>query len=368
MTDYINNQFIAQAADYIRDLDWYKGSVLSRAGKMPSPIVANNQHYVQFDKLYALGANIKKSDDRAYPASVETEMASLLRKVKWFTGLVDWTELEHEDYLAGNAYEVENFKQKIDNVNYQRDQDLEKWFVGYNTTFTSDMDYDERWIPWMKLQSTASETPSNPGDMNDKVTNIAGTTGTTAVELDMTTVLTSTSTNMTMDFVNKTFGPIMRAFNIFADTNTGRRMVEWQDQFAGKAVYQCHIHPAVIPELHRAKIYDGEKILATTVAQDMAASGIEIVPNRQFTYALAEEAGGGQGKIQFGFTSNFDRNFKIAVANPMKWEADLEIPGVNTKWVKKYNERLLPFTMPYYDGTNWYKAFFAGYFTYMNDA
>jgi len=367
MTDYVNNRFIKQTADFIRDLEWWAGPVLGKAGKMPSPVIANNEQYVQFDKLYALGANIKKSDNRAYPQAVATEMKSLLRKTKWFTGLLEWNELEHEDYVAGNAYEVENTRVKIDNINYQRDEDLEKWFVGYGTTFPSDVDYDERWVPWMKLQSSASETPSNPADMNDKVTNIAGTTGTTAVELNMTTILTSTTTNMTMDFVNKTFGPIMQAFNIFKDTNNGRRMVEYRGQFAGSNMYQCHINPAAIPELHRAKIYDGEKLTTKTVAQDMNDMGIEIVPNRQFTYALAEEAGGSEGKIQFGFTANFERNFKIAVANNMKWEADLEIPGVNSKWVKKYNERLLPFTMPYYDGTNWYKAYFAGYFTYMND-
>jgi len=367
MTDYVNNRFIKQTAEWLQEAPWFKGQVMGKAGTMPAPALSNNEHYIQFDKLYALGANIKKSDMKAYPESVITAMKSLLRKAKWFNGLMEWTDAEHEDYVNGNSYEVENTRRKIDNINFQYDYDLEKWFVGYGSTFTSDVDYDERWIPWMCLKTTASSTPSDPGDMNDKVTNIAGTTGTTATELDMTTVLTSTSTNMTMDFARQTFGPIIRAFNKFEDSNNGRRMVDYQSAF-NIPRYQCHVHPDVVPELNSAPVYDGEKILPNySVADAMAKMGIEIIPNRQFSAALAEEAGGAEGKIQFGFTANFSQNFKIGFVQKMKWEADLEIPGRNSKWIKKMNSRLVPYTEPYYDGSKWYKAFFAGYFTFRND-
>ena len=49
------------------------------------------------------------------------------------------------------------------------------------------------------------------------------------------------------------------------------------------------------------------------------------------------------------------------------WEADKRIPGIKDKWVKLVTSRYVPYTHPYYDGTKWYKAFFHGYFFYMDD-
>ena len=371
MTDYTNNRFLKQIDKWIKDRDWYKGQVIKLAGKFPLGKIPNNQNYIQLDKLYALAALIKKSDEKEFPAQGITQMKSMLRKIKWFNGLISWTEEEYEDYTGGNSYEVERTKIKIDAVDYNYDVDLETWFVGYGTTFTSDVDYDERWTPWMKLQSTASETMSNPGDMNDKVTNMAGTTGTTATELDMTTKMTSTTTNQTIDFAEKTFGPWIRAFSLFKDSNTGRRMVHPRQSGPNPkstSRYQVHVAPELAEEFFKIKVFDGEKYLPRTLAQDMAEMSIQIVPNRQFTAAFAEEAGGSEGKCQFGFTSDFPDNFQIGIGKTMAWEADKRIPGVKDKWIKRMTSRLVPYTHPYWDGSSWYKAFGAGYFQFMNDA
>jgi hypothetical protein len=364
MTKYVNSRLIKHIPEYIKDKDWYRGKVIGKAGKFNLGDISHKQETIQLDKIYALGATIKKSDKRAFPSSVITDMASISRKLKWFDGIIEWTDLEHEDYIAGKDTAIEDTRVKVDNVDYQYDKDLESWFVGYGTTFTSDPDYDPLWVPWMKAASTSGSTADAPGDMNDKVTNIAGTTGTTATILDMTTVLTSTSTNMTMDFAHFTFQPVIDAFSDFEDANTGRRMV---DSVAADNInvldYQCHVKPSLARALKAAKLYDGEKIIGKTVAQDMNDMGIEIVPNREFSAALEED-----GTCQFGFTASFSDNFKRGVANKMKWDPDLEVPGRNSKWLKKMTSRLVPYTQPYFDGTNWYKAFFHGTFVYKNDA
>ena len=371
MTDYTNNRFLKQIDQWIIDRDWYKGQVIKKAGKFPLGTIPNNQEYIQLDKLYALGATIKKSDMKEFPAQGITEMKSMLRKLKWFNGLIAWTEEEYEDYVAGNSYEVQRTKVKLDAVDFTHDKDMESWFVGYGTTFTTDVDYDEQWIPWMKLQSTASETMSNPGDMNDKVTNIAGTTGTTATELDMTTKLTSTTTNQTIDFALKTFGPWIDAFSDFEDSNTGRHMAEPRadgENPVSSSTFQVHVAPKLARKFYQIKVFDGEKYLNRTIADDMHDMNIEIIPNRQFTALFVEEAGAGEGKCQFGFTSDFSDNFQIGIGDPMKWEADKRIPGIKDKWIKRMTSRYVPYTHPYWDGSSWYKAFGAGYFDYMDDA
>jgi hypothetical protein len=363
MTKYTNSRNIAHIDQFLKDKDWYAGQVISKAGSFPMPGLSNKQNTVQLDKLFALGTSIKKSDHREFPAGVITSMQSMTRKCKWFDGLIDWTDEEHEDYLAGDVEAVEDTRRKVDNVDYQYDKDLEKWLVGYGTTFTTDPDYDELWVPWMAAASTSGSSADAPADMNNKVTNIAGTTGTTATILDMTTVLTSTTTNMTIDFAKNTFQPIIDAFSDYEDVNNGRKMVEVGPDSEALAPFQCHVAPKLARAFKYSKVYDGEKVLGKSVAQDMADMGISIVPDRQFTAALTED-----GTCQFGFTANFAHNFQYGVINPMTWHADTEIPGINSKWVKKMTSRIVPFTYPYYDGTYWNKAFFHGYFAYKNDA
>jgi len=131
--------------------------------------------------------------------------------------------------------------------------------------------------------------------------------------------------------------------------------------------FQVHVKPALACKFHRIKVFDGEKYTTKTIAQDMADLGIAIVPNRQFSAVFAEEAGGGEGTCQFGFTADFNNNFKIGIAKKMAWEADKRIIGVKDKWIKRMTSRYVPYTHPFLDGTKWYKAFGHGYFQYMND-
>lgn len=364
MTSYTNSRYIEHVKEYLKDAPWFKGKVLANAGRLPMGQVSRKVKYIQFDKLYALGASIKKADEKEYPASVITDMQSLLRKLKWFNGLIDWTEADYEDLQNGDLDAIEDTAAKIDNVAYQYDYDVETWFVGYGVTFTADPDYDNMWIPWFAAASTSGSTASAPADMQPKVTNIAGTTGTTATVLDMATVLDSTATGMSVDFVTKTFQPIIDGFTQFVDSNTGRRMVDTQDSIRPAANFTVLMAPELIRRLENLHPYDGEKIVMTiTIKQQMEAIGINLVPCRLFTASMVED-----GVCYFGFVADFARNFKIGEANPMVWEADKEIPDINSKWVKLMNSRLVPFSMPYTDGTNWFKAFFHGSFTYRNDA
>jgi len=347
---------------------WWKGLVISHAGTFPLPKKYNNSPFIQFDTLYSLGASIKKSDLKEFPQAVKTAMKGLIRKLKWFTGLLSNTEYEHEDLLAGDAFSLQDMKTQIDAVAYQYDQDIEAWYVGYGTTFTDDPDYDERWVPWFKHVAVANATIGDPACMATLVTNNADVTGTTGTILDMNTILTSTATGMTIDFVRQTFQPIIRAFTLFKDTNNGRRMVHSTNFYKTTARFVFLAAPELIDELESVHPYDGEKILLNTnIKAEMEKKNITLVPCDDFTAALAEEAGGGQGTCQFGFVADFNRNFKIGVAQKVKWDEWKEIPKIVSDWVKKMSARHCAFTMPYWNGTYWFKAFFAGYFTYMND-
>lgn len=364
MTDYTNSRNLIHMKKWIKDAPWFRGKVIGKAGTFPLGEISNSQTHIQFDKLYSMGANIRKSDKDQYPESVTTEMKSLLRKLKYFNSLIELDDPDYQDFLAGDDYQRERVKSMIDNVAYQYDQDLEKWYVGYGTTFTDDPDYDDKWVPWFSAASTSGSTPSNPGDMNDKVTNKDGTTGTTATILDMGTVLTSTSTNQTIDFVRQTFQPIIRAFTSFKDSNNGRRMVRTNDSVNTTAKFSFLAAPELIQDLQIIRPYDGEKILTNTnIKAQMEALGIELIPCDDFTASLEED-----GTCQFGFVGDFKRNFKIGLADKMFWYAFKEIPNINSKWIKKMKSRHAPLSVPYRDGTNWYKAFFHGYFTYMNDS
>lgn len=370
MTDYTNNRFINHIKTFIKDKDWYAGQVIAKAGRFPLGKIPNNQEYIQLDKLYSLGATIKKSDKKDFPQAGITEMKSMLRKLKWFNSLVEWTEEQYEDYTGGEDYAVERTKVKIDAVDFAMDEDMEIWFVGYGTSFLTDPDYDERWIPWMQSKAVATSSLTDPADMQTLVTNTAGTTGTTDTILPMATILTSIAVNQTIDFARKTFGPAKRAMSLFKDSNTGRRMAEPHNKDAKKvanATYQVHMAPEACEELENIKVYDGEKYLDRSIADDCRAMGIELVSNRQFDADLIEHVAGTTGYIQFGMTCDFNSNFQIGIAQKIIWEADKRIPGIKDKWIKRVTSRYVPYTHPYWNGTYWFKAFFHGSFAYMDD-
>jgi len=364
MTTYTQSSRLKIVEGFLKDAPWFKGQVIGKSGTFGAPRLYNRDKHIQLDKIIATAANIKKGLEKEFPSVPKSELKNFLRTAVWFNGLLELTESQHDDLLAGEPQTVEEIRGQIDSVNYKYDQDLEDWFVGYSTTFTSDPDYTKFWMPWFTAQATSGSSINKPADMNGKVTNIAGDTGTSGTIMDMTTVLTSTTTNQTIDFVGKTFRPIIRAFTEFKDANNGRRMVDTRNQYGTTARFTLLVDPPVIDELDGTHPYDGSQIdYKQSIGEMIRKLNIEIVPCEDFTSSFAED-----GTIQFGFVADFPRNFKKGIVNKMKWDAWKEIPDVNSKWVKKMTSRLVPFTMPYYDGTNFYKAFFHGSFVYKNDA
>lgn len=349
---------------FIQDAPWLEGAVIAASGNFAAPRISNHDKHIQLDKIIASAANIKKGIEREFPAAPKTQLYNFVRTAHWFNSLLELTDSEYEDLNAGDRIIVEEVRKKIDAINWKYDQDLEDWLVGYSTTFTSDPDYSEFWKPWFAAQATSGSSINDPADMNGKVTNNAGTTGTSGTILSMGTVMTSTSTNQTMDFVNQTFEPIIRAFNSFKDSENGRRMVEYDPRNPGKARFTLLVDPAVIDAFRSTHPYDGSQlVLSTNILKQIEELNINVLPCEDFTASFTED-----GEIQFGFVADFDRNFKKGIVNQMTWNAWKEIPDTNSKWIRTMTSRYVPFTMPYYDGSNFYKAFFHGKFVYKNDA
>ena len=366
MTNYTNTQLMARLARYIKSAPWWKGKVVGLSGNFPAPKMSNKQSHVQLDQIIANVASIKKGLKKEFPNTSEVQMKSMIRTAHWFNGLLEQDEEQHEDYLAGEQYEVDSIERKVDAVAYKYDQDLEDWFVGYATTFADDPDNTEWWKPWFNTQATSGSSINDPKDMNDQVTTIGAATGVSGTILPMETVLTSTSTNQTIEFVKHTFQPIIDGFSDFKDVNNGRRMLDTPDSVVGEAEFTFLADPTLIRRLRATKQYDGEKVILAgpSVAEVMMNEfAIRTVPCEDFSASLTED-----GVCQFGLVANFKRNFQKSVPSKMKWEAWKEIPDVNSKWLKKMSSRLMPFTMPYWNGTSYYKGFFHGSFVYKNDA
>jgi hypothetical protein len=363
MTTYTNNSRMGEVDAYIEAAPWWKGKVIGKAGTFPMDSYPDAVKHIQFETVLAQAANIKKGLNKEFPAASDADLKVMLRTLHYFTGLLSLTDGQYSDLSKGDRLTVEKMKQKIDALDYQFDQDSENWVVGYATTFTSDPDYSEFWIPWFKARAGSGSTISNPADINIKVTNIAGTTGTEGTILSMATVLTSTTTGMTQDFVNLTFGPIIRAFSAVVDTNNGRRMVDTSDAYTTTARFSFLGAAALLDELENTHPYDGEKLnMEISIADQMRAKKIELIPCEDFTASMIED-----GACQFGFIADFQRNFKLGVSDPVTFEAWKELPAINSQWVRKMWNRWTAISIPYFDGTYFRKAFFHGTFVYKSD-
>jgi hypothetical protein len=364
MTTYTNNSRMGEIDGYLETMPWWKGQVVGKAGTFPMDHYPDAVKHIEFETVLAAATNIKKGLEKEFPAASGSDLKKALRTLHYFGGLLSATDGMYGDLTSGDKLTVEKFKTQIDALEYQFDQDTENWGVGYSTTFTSDPDYSEFWVPWFKARAGSGSTISNPADMNVKVTNRAGTTGTEGTILSMATVLSSIATAQTVNFVKETFGPITRAFSSFVDTNNGRRMVGTSNQYTNNARFTFLGCAALIEEMENANPYDGEKVILTeTIADQMRKKKIDLVPCEDFSASLIED-----GVCQFALVADFPRNFKIGISDPVTFEAWKEIPEVNSKWVRKMWNRWTTMNMPYFDGTYWRKAFFHGTFVFENDA
>lgn len=364
MTTYTNNRRLATADGFINAAPWWKGKVVGKAGTFPMPSYPSSVKHIEFETVLARAAKIKKGLEKVFPSASKSDLKKMLRTLHYFTGILSATDDEYNDIMKNDELILEKFKEDVDALEYAFDQDIENWAVGYSATWTSDPDSSAFWVPWFDAVAASSSTISNPADMNHKVTNIAGTTGTEGIILDMATVLTSTTTNMTVDFVNKTFRPIIRAFSEFKDSANGRRMVGSADSYSTTARFTFLAAPELIDELENTHPYDGEKLNESiSIADQMRAKKIELVPCEEFTASFQED-----GVCQFALVADFERNFKLGISDQVTFEGWKELPAINSEWVRKMWSRWTAISIPYWDGTYWRKAFFHGSFTYKNDS
>jgi hypothetical protein len=110
--------------------------------------------------------------------------------------------------------------------------------------------------------------------------------------------------------------------------------------------------------------FDAEKLdLKANIYDLITAMGVEIKPYKGLGYSFAED-----GEINFILTADTKRNFQAGECNKMKWTPILPTKmGLKPDSEQGMSVRLIPFKMPYFDGTNFYKAEVYGKFTYKND-
>jgi len=369
-TKYLNNPHLKMVDTYIEDAPWWAGQVISKAGRFEHKLEFEADSRVQLTKLIANAAKIRKGIKLAFPDSAHSEMNSLYRTAHWFTGLAEIEGEQYRDMKKGDTRQIQRVTAEIDAINYAFDQDLEDWFVGHGVTFTSDVNYSPEWFPWFGLKATSTDI-GDPQDMMIKVTTIAGNVGVSGTALYTDTILTSIDgTGSTVNFTNQTFGPIIRAFAAFKDSQNGRRMVNSANKYSTTARFTMLCAPELIDAMEHIYEYDGEKILyqGPTVAERIRALNIEIVPCESYTAGLVEDAAGLEGACYFNLIADFNRNFLLGMVTSMEWSEWYPTDTTpHPDYAKEMKTRLIPLTVPYFDGTNYFKATFTGYFYYMDD-
>jgi hypothetical protein len=153
MTTYTNNSRMGEVDQYLEARPWWKGKVVGKAGTTPIGSYPNAVKHIQFETVLAAATNIKKGLEKEFPAASGADLKAAMRTLHYFTGILSATDGVYSDLEKGDKLTVQKFKQEVDALEYQFDQDTENWAVGYGTTFTSDVDYSEFWVPWFKARA-----------------------------------------------------------------------------------------------------------------------------------------------------------------------------------------------------------------------
>ena len=360
MTTYLQNPHLQRLDEYLKDQTWFKDMVVESTGIFNMPLKYMRDKYVQLDKIIAQAANIRKSVDLEYPDTAKSQLKSFTRLAVWFTAKMGLSHDQYQDYLAGDPRIKTEIDGQVDSINFNFNKDRREWFVDGPTSGT-DPNYISDWIPWWKLVATGSSNIGNPADMNGK----AGGTAGAILDLTSTAVLWSSSTNASINFHQALLSEAMTAFEDFEDSSNGRRMVNMNANEEGINNYTLFVDLPVIRKFKDTNIYNGEFWdNSRNVYQSIADMGVEIKPDPTLSSSFAED-----GEIQFRLVAEIERNFKRGIVNKPKWTGweptdNSLTPGVH----RGFSVRYVPFTMPYYDGTNYFKAMVKGKFTYKNDA
>ena len=361
MTDYLSNPHLVVAEEYIKDKKWYDDAFFESLGKFKYPLKYNDQTKVQMNKIIAQQAQIRVGIEKEYPEASKSQIKSLLVTAHWFTGLASMSHAQMEDWQAGNPRIVNEYKAQIDSIKFNFTKERRTWF-GMGPTSGTDPNYSSEWGALFALNGTAGSTIGDPADMNGKAGGTAGTL------LDNTGVVlwSNDGTGQTVDFVQALLGASFTAFEAFEDSNNGRRMVDPDDlpENGEGSIYTLYVDYPVIRKLKMTHPYDGEKLdLNANVYDLIVAAGVAIKPFKGLGYSFAED-----GEINYILVADVKTNFQAGECNKMKWTPLLPTKmGLKPDSEQGMAVRLVPFKMPYFDATNFFKAEVYGKFTYKND-
>lgn len=360
MTTYLTNPYLKVVDGFLKDVPWFKDQIFDRAGSFNLPKVYRHDETIQLNKIIAQAADILHGTKLDYPEVSKSELKMMVRTAFWFSGRLDLTGDQYTDLKAGSPIVAENLRSQADSLDFNFNKDRRTWFTVGPTSGT-DLDYSPDFIPWYGLVSTGNSSINDPADMNGK----AGGTAGTRLDLTASAILWSSTTNMSVDFPTALLGKCREAFEAFEDTANGRRMVSLGQDGTTIMKYDLYVHPVVASWFKNAPMYDGEKVKTESkVAPAIEAMGVNIIPDPGQTYSTAED-----GECNFTLVGDVERNFKkgkIQAPTFTKWtETGSQLnPGVE----KGLSARYVPFSMPYFDGTNFFKASVIGKFTFKNDA
>lgn len=363
MTTYLTNPYLKRYDKYLKDQPWFKDQIFDRTGTFPFPQKYMRDKYCQLDKLIAQAANIRTGVDLEFPDVAKSTLKSLTRLAFWKTAKLDLTHEQRKDLEAGDPMIKNELDGQIDSVNFAFNEDRRDWFVDGPVSGT-DVNYSSEWIPWYALKAVTSTGDlgfSDPADMNGKAGGTAGDL------LDLTSVvLWSSTTKQTIDFVNALTRAIKAAFNAFKDSSNGRRMCRLNpDGSLADNQFDLYLDPVMCEALKDIHPYDGEKLdLTKNIYTMFNEAGFQIFPLPGLSYSQAED-----GEVYFIIVAQPERNFGKGIPNAPTWSKWTEVnPGLTPGAQKGFSVRYVPFTMPYFDGTNYFKAEVKGKFTYKNDA
>jgi len=360
MTTYLNDPYLEVVDEYLKDQEWFKDGLFDKAGKFNMPVKYRDQENIQLNKIIAQAADILHGVKLAFPAAAKSQMKSLTRTAEWFTGLIDLDGDQYADVQAGNPRVQAHLDAQIDSLNFNFNKDRRAWFTVGPTSGT-DVDYTSDWIPWFGLVSTANSSIGDPADMNGK----AGGTAGTQLDLTGSAVMWSSTTNSSIDFVNALVGKSIEAFEAFEDSANGRRMVSLSPGSTGNVKYGLVLHPVIISWMKRTSVYNGEFVDHNTKLSTLfEGMGIELVPDPAETYSTAED-----GEVYYRFVADWGRNFLAGTIEKPTFTKWVEVGDpLNPGAEKGLKARYVPLTIPYFDGTNYFKSVVIGKFTFKNDA
>lgn len=352
MTDYTNSNYLEnRKEEYLKLSPAAIDPILSKFGTFDVTGIDDLTNTVQLN--YILGsAGIKVSDTEEYPESGQVDPFKGEVKVKWFNGLIELTDLEYKN--MSHPFIQAKYTQLLQSMRPRMARRIREWCLNYtNVIKATDPDYDPEWYGF--LNNPATGTASNPQFIN----------GSTI--LDQTAqVLTGAPGNVSIDFIDNTFGAQDVLFLALEDSDTKEMMLDYTDINDLNTPYLILMNHVLAKKFKTLHPTDGtDYMMGTTYKEQTDAAGYSIAASKEVDATIDQTE---DGTNEYIMLANPQKNFLLGTVKPMtpqpwehRWVKRKKI------WMQKWNTRYVTVARPYKIGGVYYGAKAHGQFTYKND-